>query len=393
MTTELAYNSRTYGRSVHAPETLSDPIANALKSVQSQQQQQQLQIQQGPTKATRGGPVAAAQSSNQVALAAPTKSIEIVGGRSRFVDDEDVDSIVATWLDQTKDISDIKLIDLALNKISSKGMLTLCRAISERPGQLLDIDVDSNKLGDDALKAIAKYIVNTPAVRVARLDLSTNNFTDLGVIEFVAALRNRKAELPLRTLLLRQCNLANAALRAICEYVADRDCVLTSLHVSGNDFHELDGIKYVADAVTANRTLVDLNVSNCFDHVARWEPIVEALQSNFVLQQFNIAVMGKKPEPLVPLDEHLKNNKRVANVMFTDVDKLRLIHKREIEALQVQHRRREAQLEQRVQELARELEMLRGPAAAEWKAVADASEAEDKREAGAGNDDEWKNEL
>ena len=356
MATELALSSRTYGYTVAAPETLTDPIANALRGVVASPPRTR-SIEDKSSNNSSGG---------VVALPEPTGAIAIVGGRARYADDEDVDYIVQAWMDPARDPSDIRLVDLALNKISSKGMLALVKAIGQRPGQLKDLDMNSNNLGDAALTAIATHIVGNPDVKIERMDLSTNKFSDAGVIGFVAALRakmQKKLGTPLRTLLLRQCDLTNSALRAICDMVSDPACTLTSLHISGNDFLELDGIRDVAGAIRANKTLVDLNVSNCFDYVARWDAIVDAVANgNDTLQQFNIAVMGKKADAIAPLDAVLAANKKAALCRVSEVERLKAAHAKEIESIVASHRLREKVLEGRVCALLAELERLR-PAA------------------------------
>jgi hypothetical protein len=354
MTTDPTYSSRTYGFSVHAPETLNDPISKALTNavpVSPPRNKTRELITDGKSKA----------ESTQVALPAPTRSIEIVGGRSRFVDDEDVDTIVDHWLDPEKDPSDVKLIDLSLNKISSKGFLNLVKAIGERPGQLQDLDVDSNNLNDEALKAITTHLISNPKVQIERYDLSTNKFTDAGVIEFITSLRARGASSPVKTLLLRQNDLTNKSLKVICDYLKDPNCTLTSCHISGNDYTELDGIKWIAEVIATNKSLIDFNVSNSFDYVARWEPIVDALtNSNGTLRQFNIAVAGKKPEALVSCDEILKKNRIRALSQESEIDRLKKVHAKEIDNLKAVHSRREAELENKIAKLLAELEKIQG---------------------------------
>lgn len=375
---EPTYNSRTYGYSIAAPETLTDPISRALTNAvplspsrtttttdrstlsitdgsenKTQQQQQQKNSNNN-------------NNNNQVAVVAapPTRSIEIIGGRSRFVDDEDVDTIAYHWLDAEKDPSDVKNIDLSLNKISSRGFLTLVKAIGERPGQLRDLDVDSNNLNDAALKAVITHLINNDAVQIERYDLSTNKFTDLAVVEFFQAIHARVREgkkVPLRTLLLRQCDLTNTSLRAICDLLKDPICPITSLHISGNDFTELDGIKWIAEVVATNTSLIDFNISNSFDYVARWEPIVDALtNSNQTLRQFNIAIAGKKPEALVPCDAILKKNRIRALSQESEIERISKLHKQEIGNLNAAHKRREQELESKIFELMAELEKIRG---------------------------------
>lgn len=361
MASEPTYNSRTYGFSVHAPETLSDPISRALTQAvpitSPSRKDRELLITDGTSTSS-----SSSQQSQQLVVAPPARSIAIVGGRSRFVDDDDVDQIVDSWLDPDKDPSDVKNIDLSLNKISSKGFLSLVRAIGQRPGQLRDLDVDSNNLTDEALKAIERHIINNPAVQIERLDLSTNKFTDLGVVEFFAALKARvstgaDSKLALQTLLLRQCDLSNTALRAICDFLKEPACPLTSLHISGNDFTELDGIKWIAEVIATNTSLVDFNISNSFDYVARWDPIVDALtEKNTSLRQFNIAVMGKKPEALAPCDEVLKRNRIRALSQQSEIDFLKKQHAKEVDNLKAAHSRREQELESRIFSLMAELE-------------------------------------
>lgn len=267
-------------------------------------------------------------------------TIDLSGGKSHFCDDSDMSQLADAWRSAADDPTHVTSIDLSINRIGDEGALALAKAIASRPHGLTNFELDGNELSGSGIVAVAGELL-TENSSITRVDLSSNKKMSADDVQaFVSHARRCSA---LRSVVLRANGVDDDGMNHICEWLAAPDCGLTSLHVSGNDMTEA-AVAGIADAIRANTSLTDLNLSNSMAHIADMEPIVEAVSVNESLLVLPLTFDGKKrAEPAVAAA--LCRNKNAVKARGEYIAQLKAAHEREIAALKRDYEARIAELE------------------------------------------------
>uniref|UniRef100_A0A3Q3WJF1 B30.2/SPRY domain-containing protein n=1 Tax=Mola mola TaxID=94237 RepID=A0A3Q3WJF1_MOLML len=158
-------------------------------------------------------------------------------------------SLVVVLLTSEEELS---VFELSIYSRSEEALLRLLPVV--KTSQVANLN--ACKLTMNCCEKLAKSISSS---QLRELDLSNNNLTDAGIAQLSDGLRNSKLE----TLRLRSCNLTGQSSKGLASVISSAYCKLKVLDLSDNDFQDI-GVKSLCSAMGGrNCKLEALALSLC----------------------------------------------------------------------------------------------------------------------------------
>lgn len=126
-----------------------------------------------------------------------------------------------------------------------------------RPNTTLKkINVNKTDLSDRVLEKLC-FMLENPAISLVELDLGRNLITDVGLAQLGTALCNNRS---IKYLNLSQNNFRDIGMRNFVQYLSSPDCPLIELSLMGNKINN-DGMKFLSEFLKPNSSLRMLDIS------------------------------------------------------------------------------------------------------------------------------------
>ena len=124
-----------------------------------------------------------------------------------------------------------------------------------RKKRTIDINLSHQGMGDELACLFSKALGDIPEVQ--RVDVSDNRLSDIGCYAILHALEKKE---DLNSLIIGSNKIDGAAAEKLAEMMANPDCPLKVLSVSGADLDDGECVEFI-DALATNKNLTDLDMS------------------------------------------------------------------------------------------------------------------------------------
>ncbi|KAN0018191.1 hypothetical protein ACTFIU_010805 [Dictyostelium citrinum] len=193
-------------------------------------------------------------------------------------------------------------LNLSNCQLESASASEISKTLSKKTSTLVDINFKSNKLGGSLISIAKALEVNST---ITRLNLSDNRIFDTsGGWELADALSNNKT---ITALSLSTNGLGNGFAEGIARALNSPTCALKSLDISGNQI-DYAGAKYIAEALSNNKTLKLLNMSQNKLSPQFGQLIADSLKVNRSLIHLELSYTSLGDKGSLPIASLLAND-------------------------------------------------------------------------------------
>jgi len=124
-----------------------------------------------------------------------------------------------------------------------------------RKSRTITINLSHQGMGDELAVLFGKALGDIPEVQ--RVDVSDNRLSDVGCYAILHALEKKR---DLKSLIIGTNKIDGAAAEKMAQMMADPECPLTQLGLSGADLDDGECVEFI-EALATNRNLTDLDMS------------------------------------------------------------------------------------------------------------------------------------
>ncbi|KAM9980924.1 hypothetical protein ACTFIY_003228 [Dictyostelium cf. discoideum] len=193
-------------------------------------------------------------------------------------------------------------LNLSNCQLESASASEISKTLSKKTSTLVDINFKSNKLGVSLISIARALEVNST---ITRLNLSDNRIFDTsGGWELADALSHNKT---ITALSLSTNSLGNGFAEGIARALNSLSCSLKSLDISGNQI-DYAGAKYIAEALSNNKTLKLLNMSQNKLSPQFGQLIADSLKVNRSLIHLELSYTSLGDKGSLPIASLLAND-------------------------------------------------------------------------------------
>eukprot|EP01080_Neovahlkampfia_damariscottae_P001028 gene1028-9932_t len=280
---------------------------------------------------------------------------------------DDGSKTIASYLLRT--CPSLESLELAGNKIGSKGLSSLCAAL-EKIISLKSLDLSENKFGSDGAKHVANIfsltnpnssvfgfftkkeasLPGSPSSKllsigkkkqhssvilkplresfIKKLNLRGNDIGDVGIQIICEALKNNTT---LEELDIQGNKIGEPSLKSITEYIQGSNCRLKYLNISGvkDRNHDIaDGLPALVNALIGNETLTELHLDYCSLTSEEAECLAKLIKSDKIIQILSVAFNDIEQTGVEALIEALKENNQLKSLGIASCSVNRRIEKK-----------------------------------------------------------------
>ncbi|KAK5577204.1 hypothetical protein RB653_002144 [Dictyostelium firmibasis] len=193
-------------------------------------------------------------------------------------------------------------LNLSNCQLEGSSASEISKTLSKKTSTLVEINFKSNKLGGSLLSIAKALEVNST---ITRLNLSDNRIFDTsGGWELADALSNNRT---ITALSLSTNSLGNGFAEGIARALNTTTCSLKSLDISGNQI-DYAGAKYIAEALSNNKTLKLLNMSQNKLSPQFGQLIADSLKVNRSLIHLELSYTSLGDKGSLPIASLLAND-------------------------------------------------------------------------------------